>query len=1139
MSDMPLVSICCITYNHSSFIRQCLDGFIMQKTNFPIEVLIHDDASTDGTADIIREYEQKYPDIIKPIYQTENQYSKGISISRTFNYPRVQGKYMALCEGDDYWIDEYKLQKQVDFMEANDDFSICFHNVKVYHENEGKFTDLYQVPESPEISDIKNLAVANYIHTPSVLYRNNDQTINNYNNFPVLVIGDYILHMLFAKHGKIKRIDEEMAVYRVHEGGAWSLKSNDYKTSKFLLALTELIHYYKIDQEICAILIEQYRNNSFQLFPSIHKIPLMHLIDELDELNKKYYRLLNSKSLRITKPLRLFYSYIKNNIKNNKIIYIFIKFFLLGFKKNINQRITSLNSFSKIIKKHGGVIFGEKILSKYSKNNNSKIIFLVSHELNLTGAPIALYYFSEYLKIKKEQPVFISTKDGALRKLLINNNIPVIVYKNIYNSEILLKSSSLYNLIVINTIVGIPLISFFNNTNIPILWWIHESSLSYPNNIKIPEYFNKNIHIYCGGHYAAEIFKKHIKYFNTKQLLYHIPDHTKISNDKKLIIKNKNNKCIFAIVGTLEERKGHDVLIKAIRLLNNEQIKNCLFIIVGKNHCKPSMYIINKLIKEYPKNIIYLKTLNRKKIISLYQQMDCLICSSKDDPMPVVVTEAMIFSKIIICSENTGSAKLINEMKSGFIYKDNSPEELSKLIDYVINNKNNLSQIKVQARKTYEKYFPRNVFDNSVELILDNIINKQIKQFDGIVSVIIPVYNGGQDLYNLIRLLKKQVGIKNIEIIIIDSESTDNSVELAESLGAIVIKITQAEFSHSYSRNLGAKKANGDYLLFMTQDALPTDDNWINNLMQPLLNNDVIAVSCMETPRPDSDLYARIKIWLNNKYLNLLDSDRILLLPKNLNIDNLHKNAQLNDVTCLINKKIFMQYLYKGNFAEDLDLGLRLIKSGYKLSLLSSVQVIHSHTRPAIYHLKRNIVDSITLKSLFINPKNIILNSKTVTSRIITSFFIIICLYKYLIKTNNKIENISLFMFRINYYFNKLIIKYKNISINDIIIKINKENILFDTDINLFIRKIISCCNYYTFDSLLITNQMNYFFQSTSEYIEYSNEIFNIYLKQEIINMLIKIFGQFTGSILADYYSSKTHDDDNLIKIINEYSKGI
>ena len=115
MTTKPIVSICCITLHHEKYIRDAIEGFLMQKTSFPIEILIHDDASTDDTANIIREYEEKFPNIIKPIYQTENQYSKGISISATYQFPRALGKYIALCEGDDYWTDPLKLQKQVDF----------------------------------------------------------------------------------------------------------------------------------------------------------------------------------------------------------------------------------------------------------------------------------------------------------------------------------------------------------------------------------------------------------------------------------------------------------------------------------------------------------------------------------------------------------------------------------------------------------------------------------------------------------------------------------------------------------------------------------------------------------------------------------------------------------------------------------------------------------------------------------------------------------------------------------------------------------------------------------------------------------------------------------------------------------------
>ena len=112
-----IVSIITLTYNHEPYIRECLDGNLMQQTSFKFELLIHDDASTDNTANIIREYAAKYPNIIKPIYQTENQYSQKVPIGCTYLYPRAQGKYIALCEGDDYWTDPLKLQKQVDFLE--------------------------------------------------------------------------------------------------------------------------------------------------------------------------------------------------------------------------------------------------------------------------------------------------------------------------------------------------------------------------------------------------------------------------------------------------------------------------------------------------------------------------------------------------------------------------------------------------------------------------------------------------------------------------------------------------------------------------------------------------------------------------------------------------------------------------------------------------------------------------------------------------------------------------------------------------------------------------------------------------------------------------------------------------------------
>jgi len=166
----PLVSISCITFNHAPYIRQCLDGLMMQKTSFSFELLIHDDASTDGTADIIKEYERKYPDTIKVIYEKENQWSKGRKGSSLFNFPRSSGKYIALCEGDDYWIDPLKLQKQVDFLENTNGYSAIASNSLIINEITND-TYPFSNKDTRDIITLEELILERQFHTASVMFR--------------------------------------------------------------------------------------------------------------------------------------------------------------------------------------------------------------------------------------------------------------------------------------------------------------------------------------------------------------------------------------------------------------------------------------------------------------------------------------------------------------------------------------------------------------------------------------------------------------------------------------------------------------------------------------------------------------------------------------------------------------------------------------------------------------------------------------------------------------------------------------------------------------------------------------------------------------------------------------------------------
>ena len=227
MAD-PLVSIICITYNHEPYIRQCLDGFMMQKTNFPFEVLIHDDASTDKTADIIREYEARYPDVIKPIYQTENQYSKGVRIGLTYLYPNAKGKYIAECEGDDYWTDPLKLQKQVDILEKNHESVLCTHRYLEIMDEADRGIYSIGVGEYVKEYDLYALVTGQWYYQPlSVVFLRKALDLTLLEKFKSSV--DVSLLYALLKSGKGLYLNEVMGVYRRHTTGVWAGTGMDYK----------------------------------------------------------------------------------------------------------------------------------------------------------------------------------------------------------------------------------------------------------------------------------------------------------------------------------------------------------------------------------------------------------------------------------------------------------------------------------------------------------------------------------------------------------------------------------------------------------------------------------------------------------------------------------------------------------------------------------------------------------------------------------------------------------------------------------------------------------------------------------------------------------------------------------------------
>ena len=255
----PLCSFLCITYNHAPYIEECLRGFLEQETSFPFEILIHDDCSTDGTDEIIKAYAAKYPKIIKPLYEEENQYSKGDEGSPFFGIMhKMAAKYIAFCEGDDYWDDPKKIETQVRFLESNPDFVLCYHRCHTIDSSGIVENDDGSLHRDASPRALQRLEVL--VPTRTACYRNVVDYLepNLLSCFRKILNGDTFLWTLLGQHGGAKYIaDIRPAYYRLHAGGVWSSLSSPLQFrihAKSFFYMSEY-HYKCGNEELSSFLL--------------------------------------------------------------------------------------------------------------------------------------------------------------------------------------------------------------------------------------------------------------------------------------------------------------------------------------------------------------------------------------------------------------------------------------------------------------------------------------------------------------------------------------------------------------------------------------------------------------------------------------------------------------------------------------------------------------------------------------------------------------------------------------------------------------------------------------------------------------------------------------------------------------------
>lgn len=399
------------------------------------------------------------------------------------------------------------------------------------------------------------------------------------------------------------------------------------------------------------------------------------------------------------------------------------------------------------------------------------------------------------------------------------------------------------------------------------------------------------------------------------------------------------------------------------------------------------------------------------------------------------------------------------------------------------------------------------------------------------ISVLIPTFNEAENLLNLLRAIKSQKGFKNIEIVIVDSGSTDDTIKIAQEFDTKIALIKPEEFTYSFSRNLCAENASEDYVLFTSADALPSSDLWLYKMFVAMEKNGVTAVTCTELPRSDADLYIRVVLWDHVRHiLQISGEDKILSMPTGRDSTALRKHAQLTSVALLIRKDMFLQYRFRKEYAEDLDLGIRLLADSGKIALLASNPIVHSHNRPPYFHLKRAYVDKLVVAD--------ILNERLDEPKIRYDELIGDIVKIYRILTSIRIEDVlsnrnQLPAGELANIIHRISAMSKDIPSSDITVE---NNDYLDSQFKFFLERIVvqyrkNPSNYSSCG--LVLNELIRFLWISVEYMKDAHEQLDEFLLKDYFSLMYKCFANSIGAYAALCYANADPSKDSRLQILH------
>ena len=334
-----------------------------------------------------------------------------------------------------------------------------------------------------------------------------------------------------------------------------------------------------------------------------------------------------------------------------------------------------------------------------------KRALILSHELTMTGAPIVLVSAVPVLRSMGFEVVVLGPSDEGSLPLFLDAGAAVVTRSDCVMSSSLWGLATSADFVLANTVVEAAAVSTLNGSFVPVLWWLHDAFAGYPFIVhKIPKELESNVHVCAVGSHATAAMHSVRPDLAIEQLIYGLPDYAQ-ETFPVYDISYAGGRPLFVTVGSFEPRKGQDIFCRAIRLLKPEVREKAAFLFVGKPADKSLKNAVDALVADYPDTVFYRKRLERPEIKSLMEQCACVVCSSRDDPMPTFVTEGLIFGKPSIVSEHTGTAGLVTEGVDGFLYRDDDPQQLADKLAWAIEHPEALAAMHEDCRRLYEQKF--------------------------------------------------------------------------------------------------------------------------------------------------------------------------------------------------------------------------------------------------------------------------------------------------------------------------------------------------------------------------------------------------------------------------------------------------